>query len=437
MKNLFFVFVILIYIQNIIYAQELTPEEIFEKSNDAVVVVEAYDINGIQISTGSGVIISDKGLIFTNYHNFEDAESLLFRHNNEYIGYNQVIGVDIDRDILILSTDYKTNNAIQIANIEELKIGNKVYALGSPLGYENSLSDGIIGGLKRTLKELGKTNLIQITANIDHGSSGGAVLNSRGELIGISSYIEINPYGQKSNINFAIPVSDILSVKMVANGDKSVEYYINNEKAKMFFARKDYVKAIHFYTKCIDENNSDINTLIGRGYCYLNSENINAAKNDFERAQQINSNITETHNALGDYYYNIDEFEKSELEFRKSLIVDPNNSYAIYRRGDVYLKLQSYTIAIREYNRAIELSPDNLYIMTQRSIAYFLNGDITNAFSDIDFVIKKEPNNKYALIIKEQYIYSLRIKEEREKELYKMISDIMINIGKILTESNK
>ena len=93
---------------------------------------------------------------------------------------------------------------IRIANSDLLKVGQKIYAIGSPLGLENTMTEGLISGLRYTKDE---GSFIQISAAISHGSSGGAVVNSNGELIGISTAT----IAKGQNINFAIPVNEFLN----------------------------------------------------------------------------------------------------------------------------------------------------------------------------------------------------------------------------------
>jgi len=123
------------------------------------------------------------------------------------IPYVDIIGVDVDKDLLILKIKGKKFPAVKIGNSKSLNVGQRVYAIGSPMGLENSISEGIISGL-RSYDEL-RRSFIQITASISPGSSGGAVVNDKGELIGISTLT----FKQGQNLNFAIPIEDILKVK--------------------------------------------------------------------------------------------------------------------------------------------------------------------------------------------------------------------------------
>lgn len=426
MKTTNIVFLLVLFIVTNHYkaatAQELSPERIYDNSKDAVFVVESYDKNDKYYSQGSCVYIAERGMIITNYHNYEDADYLKIKHGNEYVSYNQIIGVDIERDLLILSTDYKTPSNIVMGNSSNIKIGQKVYAIGSPLGYENSLSDGIVAGLERDFPKINKKNLIQITAIINHGSSGGAVLNSTGELIGISSFLE-------DNIYFAIPVEKVLRVPVVQNGDRSIEQQLYLIKADKYYNKKDFSYALYYYNKYINENKSNPDVYLQRGYCYLKLDKIKEAKSDFDLVMSMTPQDPKAINAIADYYYEIKQYEKSEAEFRKALAIDQQNFYATARRGDIYAKLNNYSIAIREYTKAMEMTEDKTSILMQRSVAYFYSEEYSKAFVDLDMILEKEPQNEDAKILKEKYKYLIEYQAKTDAQTKALIFNAIIDFG--------
>ncbi len=101
----------LIFVQNI-YSQDLTPEQIYEKVNNCVVVILSYDFDGKFSKQGSGVVISDKGWIVTNYHVFAKCEKMEVKHNDKIVKYTDIIGVDVEKDILILKVEDHTISSI-------------------------------------------------------------------------------------------------------------------------------------------------------------------------------------------------------------------------------------------------------------------------------------------------------------------------------------
>ena len=137
--NLSLFLLLYIYPSNI-YSQTLSAEKIYEKVKDAVVVILAYDYSDELAAQGSGVVLNDKGYVVTNYHVLSGNKQLEIMHGEEIIPYVDIIGIDVEKDILILKIEEKKFPAIKMGDVKNLKVGQRVYAIGSPLGFENTLS---------------------------------------------------------------------------------------------------------------------------------------------------------------------------------------------------------------------------------------------------------------------------------------------------------
>ena len=161
----------------------LKGSEVFRKYSNAVFMIYGVTNNANQIWQGSGFIVSSDGLAISNYHNFENAQKIAVKFYNSdsfyEISKDDVLAYSKSEDYIIFNVKGKyIYPYIPIAN-RRSEIGDKVYTIGSPKGYENTFSSGEISQYRT---ELG---YIQITAPIDHGSSGGVLINEYGEAIGI------------------------------------------------------------------------------------------------------------------------------------------------------------------------------------------------------------------------------------------------------------
>ena len=172
--------------------------------------------------SGSGFIISEDGYILTNHHVIEDAVAggydvqVLLQDGTSYIA--TVIGYESDNDVAVLKIEATGLSAAVIGDSDEMLVGEKVYAVGNPLGeLEYTMTDGIVSAKDREISsqdsKTGQTktiNMFQISAAINSGNSGGPVYNSRGEVIGISTakYSETGVEG----IGFAIPINDAVRI---------------------------------------------------------------------------------------------------------------------------------------------------------------------------------------------------------------------------------
>ncbi len=163
-------------------------------------------------SLGSGVIINPRGLIVTNNHLVANAEDIKIQLADGRISVPRIIGMDADTDLALLQIDLPDLPAIQLGRSDGLRIGEFALAIGNPYGLSQSVTQGIISATGRT--ELGLTlfeNFIQTDAAINRGNSGGALINLRGELIGINT-AAVGGEDSTGGIGFAIPVNLVRGV---------------------------------------------------------------------------------------------------------------------------------------------------------------------------------------------------------------------------------
>ena len=157
-------------------------------------------------AAGSGVIISADGYIVTNNHVVDGADELTVTRNENSKEYSaRIIGSDKATDLALIKIDAKNLSAIVIANSDDVKVGEWVLAVGNPLGLNNTVTAGIVSAKARTMGQ-GVTSMIQTDAAINQGNSGGALVNTRGELIGINAMLA-SPTGSNIGYGFAIPTS--------------------------------------------------------------------------------------------------------------------------------------------------------------------------------------------------------------------------------------
>lgn len=394
-----------------LFCQTLTAEQIYEKVKDAVVVILAYDYADELAAQGSGVVLNDKGYVVTNYHVLSGNERLEILHGDEIIPYVDIIGIDVEKDILILQIEEKRFPSLKIGDVKSLKVGQRIYAIGSPMGFENTISEGIISGL-RSYEELRK-NYIQITASISPGSSGGAVVNDKGELIGIST----STIQEGQNLNFAIPIGEIFNVHIGTYGKnyafKSFEMFYNGNKA---IEQGDYKNAIEFFTSFIKQYSNIDRAYINRGYAKDKIRDFSGAIEDYNKAIELNpndavaySNRAAVKHSLGDYYgalqdnnraieidpnyaaafYNrgrdkdrLHDYGGAIKDYDKAIEIDPHFQDAYYNRGCVKDDMEDYRGAIQDYNKAIEINPNDLSSYFMRGVAKYNLGDKAGACLD-------------------------------------------------------
>ena len=157
-------------------------------------------------AAGSGVIISADGYIVTNNHVVDGADELTVTLNENSKEYSaRVIGADKTTDLALIKIDAKNLPAIVIANSDDVKVGEWVLAVGNPLGLNNTVTAGIVSAKARSMGQ-GVSSMIQTDAAINQGNSGGALVNTHGELIGINAMI-YSQTGSNIGYGFAIPTA--------------------------------------------------------------------------------------------------------------------------------------------------------------------------------------------------------------------------------------
>ena len=176
----------------------------------------------VQQSLGSGVIVdAAKGYVLTNNHVTQGADDIeVTLHDNRTVKA-RVIGSDPDTDLTVLQIPAENLQALTLAASKNLRVGDFVVAVGDPFGLGQTVTSGIVSALDRTgLSRGGYQNFIQTDASINPGNSGGALVNLRGELVGINSMI-FSPSGASVGIGFAIPSDLAANVmrQLVENGE--------------------------------------------------------------------------------------------------------------------------------------------------------------------------------------------------------------------------
>ncbi len=159
-------------------------------------------------SKGSGVIISADGFILTNNHVIERATAIRVHLSDGRSVDAKLVGRDPRSDLAVLKITTKNLVAAEIGDSSKLRIGQWLLAAGNPLGYENTVSVGVVSSLDRTLPTQSSVilNAIQTDAAINQGNSGGALCNAQGQLVGINTAIA-SPSGGSVGIGFAIPIN--------------------------------------------------------------------------------------------------------------------------------------------------------------------------------------------------------------------------------------
>ena len=346
------IFLVCISLYSSSLAQENLPA-IIKKIAPSVVLVLAYDDNRDFLGQGSGFFISKDGVVVTNRHVLEGINSAEIKtaDGNVY-PIDEVVAEDKDHDLIQvrarsieLALKFKQNTVRPLSiSTSYPEVGERIIVIGSPLGLEQTVSDGIVSAIRK-IPEFG--NIIQITAPISPGSSGSPVVNMKGEVIGVATLQSI--VGQ--NLNFAIS-GERLAILKPGSGEPLADYWITAKelfrKGLSLFREKDYEKALYYFKKVVQRDET------------------------FLVSSSIYDHIGESNYALGRYTEAIEAFKKAIS------LVDPHASGSIFwyhKIGLSYNALGNYIEAIDAYKMAINEYPTYAEAHFQLGFVYFKLGD--------------------------------------------------------------
>jgi S1-C subfamily serine protease len=179
-----------------------TATKVAKDTLPSVVMIRVQDTKGKPMKFGSGFFVKPD-VLATNFHVISGGASAVVTQigNSTVFQVDWIIGVDQENDLALLKVKGLSGRPLRLGNSKHVEIGEDVFVLGNPQGLEGTISTGILSA--RGLRQIGKENLLQITAPISSGSSGGPVVNARGEVIGIA----VASLAKGQNLNFAVPVA--------------------------------------------------------------------------------------------------------------------------------------------------------------------------------------------------------------------------------------
>ena len=345
-----------------------TVPQIAEKALAATVSLEMRDRKGAVLSRGSGFFVRSN-LIATNYHVIEGAARGTAKLVDRYRTYTieGITATDKTNDLVLLKVSVYGINPLPLGDSNTVRIGEKIYVAGNPLGLEGTVSDGIISGRRdRYTKER-----LQMTAPISPGSSGGPVLNHKGKVIGVS--VATFRALEAQNLNFAIP-SNYLKALLNRSGI-----------AKPFSQQSQFISA---------------DTYFRRGNDKTRMENYQGAIADYTQGIRLKPNDAFAYVVRGNAKVQLGQYFAAIADCDTAIRLKPNDAFAYFLRGLAKSKLGQHFAAIADYDTAIRLKPDDALAYRNRGIAKVQLGQYFAAIADCDTAIRLKPNDAFAYFLR-------------------------------------
>ena len=374
-------------------ADAQTPQEIAKKTLASTVLLIMKDANGKILGFGSGFFVRPDQ-IATNFHVIEGAPqgtAKLVGQETEYT-IEGVKAIDETQDLVILQVAAAGVLPLPIGDSNTAEIGDTVYVAGNPKGYfEGTFSSGIISGIRgdSTNKRL------QMTAPVSSGSSGGPVVNGRGQVIGVS----FATFHDGQNLNFAIP-SNYLKVLITTDGPAqpssrgkqsiSADTYFKwgNEKVSL----GDYREAIVDFSQAIRLKPDDAVYHFARGFAKAGLRQHTAAIDDYDAAIRLEPDAANTYYNRGVVKADLEQYTAAINDYDTAILLKPDYANAYYKRGNAKENLGQHAAAINDYDTAILFKDDYTEAYLNRGAVKGKLGEHAAAIDDFDTVIQRNPD---------------------------------------------
>lgn len=334
-------------------------EKIFKENSPAVVVVASMDRDGKPMSLGSGFLVREDGVVVTNYHVVTMAWDIKIKIGQKVRNVEGLLHVDPENDIAIMKMEGTGYPKVMLGDANEAQVGEKIYVIGSPQGLENTISEGILSGVREIDRD---RKILQMTAPISQGSSGGPVFNSRGEVIGIATFL----IAETQNLNFAMPVNLImagLSKKELASPQEACKLDFSETASCWFYQGLAYGsigqhdRAADAFRRSLDVDAKKVETYVNLGVSYANMGRFPEAIDALNQALLVDPNRAETLSKLGTIYSQMEKYEEAVISLKKSLGLKPGDPVTHFNLAVTYGKLKQHREAIESVKETIRLAP--------------------------------------------------------------------------------
>jgi len=368
-------------------------------------------------SLGSGFIISADGYILTNHHVVDGADEVIVRLNNRQEYEAEVIGSDKDSDVALIKIDGKDLPVLKFGDSNQLKVGEWVLAIGSPFGFDHTVTAGIVSAKSRSLPSDNYVPFIQTDVAINPGNSGGPLFNMEGEVVGVNSQI-YSRSGGFMGLSFAIPIEMAVDVAMQIKDTGKVSrgwlgvliQEVTRELAESFGMQNPHGALI---AKVMEDSPAERSGLqVGDVIIEFNGKKVtrssslpplvgrtpvgedarvtiirNRAKRTIRvRIAQLPADVTQTaqatkepkeikQSALGMTVKSLDKATRKSMQLNSGVLVDSVDqqgpaSVAGIRKGDVISMIDNRSVdSVKDFDRIVDALPadQSVAILIQRS----------------------------------------------------------------------
>lgn len=405
----------------------LVAEKLFQQASRSVFVVEALGSDGKVLNQGSGVVVAHEGVV-TNRHVLERAVSIRIRRGTQ-IWAAAVEHTDPEHDLVQLRVPNLTAPPVQIRPSTSLQTGERVYAIGAPQGLELTLSEGLIS----SLRPYEGVQLIQTTAPISTGSSGGGLFDTQGRLIGITTF----QVKEGQNLNFALPGEWVVALPthaatppmaqgtVPALNDPLVWFYLGSELLQAqawgpavsafqeaIRLKPDYAdawsglavghmglgqdaQAIPFFREALRlKPGAEAWGNLGQAY-HMGRQWMQAIA-AYREALRLKPDNATNWKDLGGAYGMVGQHAEAVAAYREAVRLRSNYAEAWYGLGTAYYSLRQHGEAVTALREALRLKPELSDAWMNLGIVYMAQGQAVQGITAFREALRLKPDNANA-----------------------------------------
>ncbi len=373
---------------------------LLKKIQPAIVTIVAYDVNRNVTNQGSGFFVDKKGHLITNYHVLDGAYAADVKTFDGVKHPIEVVVAENKFSDLIKVRVKIPEGAVHWVLVSETEpsIGERVVVVGTPMGLDQTVSEGIVSAV-RELPVVGK--VFQLSAPISPGSSGSPVVNMNGNVIGVVSFQAVK--GQ--NLNFAVSGKGILDLKQNETLKTLSEwtYDINKrtpglaeelcKKGFNFSIRGEFKDALDYYKEATEKSPDDTIAWYGLGSCYDGLDKPEEAIAAYKQAVGIDPGNADAHYHLGRYYRKLGRYEDAIEAYDQAIEADPDHAASYFDLGMLYGKLEEFENGERSFNQVLRINPDHAPTLHYMGLIYNGMGRYDDAAESCKKALKINPDS--------------------------------------------
>jgi tetratricopeptide (TPR) repeat protein len=338
--------------------------DLIKKVEPSIVVITTFDRGGKKMGQGTGFFIDKNGDVISNRHVLEGASRSRVRLlNGEEYAVKGVVAEDPEGDLVRISVDIPGEKVIPLAiSPATPRVGEKVLVIGTPMGLDQTVSDGIVSAI-REIPDFGK--IVQMTAPISPGSSGSPVLNMKGDVVGIATFLIVA--GQ--NLNFAVPAERISKLsassgRSLAEQEERRKRVAAEEAIELYATGLRYLwagkcdLALPYFVGAAQKNPNHPGAFFQVGYCLARMGKNQEALGPYRKAQELRPKDPAVYSNLCGVLGKLGRLGEAGEACRQALQIAPDLAEAHNNQAWVYHRQGRYPEAIESSKQAIRLQPD-------------------------------------------------------------------------------